>query len=345
MDDDSQAPMGQLSAHLDRGWDLATRGDYAGAMVSAEKSLELDDDSPEVHCLIGYIYQAEGRPEDALEAFKAALDLEESCVDAMLRSADVLINPLARFDDAQTMLADALYWLEEDEVDERADAMLLQVEVHIAKGDLDVARRVAADLPEGPFNEPTLPFSIGRAFFEVGELERAEPMLTKALESAPSADVHYFLALVQEAKGATTESLLSFLRARELEASEPPERWSAPREEFQGIVQAALTRLSEGESGAAIDGALVIVTDLPGAEVVAEGVDPRASVLIDWSQDDEPKVVRIFVYQRNVQRVVMATAELAAQGAQGFELEIASAIERELEHAAEAIAEDRPEAD
>src|SRR4051812_47623066 len=36
----SRGPMDQFTAHLDRGWDLVNRGDFAGALISAQKSLE-----------------------------------------------------------------------------------------------------------------------------------------------------------------------------------------------------------------------------------------------------------------------------------------------------------------
>ena len=75
-----------------------------------------------------------------------------------------------------------------------------------------------------------------------------------------------------------------------------------------------------------IEGALVIIGDLPGAEVVAEGVDPRIPVLLDdLSPSGEPaRVGRLFVYQRNVERPANGGAEI--------EDEIVRAIVDELEH-------------
>src|SRR5689334_8081131 len=84
----SRGPMDQFTAHLDRGWDLVNRGDYPGALLSAQKSLELDPESPEAHNLIGYIHQAEGRSEDALEHFRQAIAIDETYVEAMLNAAE-----------------------------------------------------------------------------------------------------------------------------------------------------------------------------------------------------------------------------------------------------------------
>src|SRR5258708_6815010 len=51
----SEAPRDQLTAQLDRGWDLAQQGDARGAEASARQALEIDANAPEVHNLLGYI--------------------------------------------------------------------------------------------------------------------------------------------------------------------------------------------------------------------------------------------------------------------------------------------------
>ena len=90
-------PMDQFTAHLDRGWDLVARGDYAGALLSAQKGMELDGESPEVHNLMGFIQAAEGNAEDALEHYRQAVELDDTFVEAMLNAAEVLIHPLADY--------------------------------------------------------------------------------------------------------------------------------------------------------------------------------------------------------------------------------------------------------
>jgi hypothetical protein len=71
--------------------------------------------------------------------------------------------------------------------------------------------------------------------------------------------------------------------------------------------------------------AIVHVSDVPGMELVADGVDPRALVLLDGlgSAEAPPQTTtRIFVYQRNIERLAGSTDRL--------EQEIASAFEREI---------------
>jgi hypothetical protein len=69
----------------------------------------------------------------------------------------------------------------------------------------------------------------------------------------------------------------------------------------------------------------VFVTDVPGLEVVVDGVDPRALVLLDAvgpAKDGDVPSARVFVYQRNVERVT-GSVELV-------QAEITAALEREI---------------
>ena len=68
----------------------------------------------------------------------------------------------------------------------------------------------------------------------------------------------------------------------------------------------------------------VYVVDLPGAELVVDGVDPRALLVLDTPPAEEgaPARVRIFVYQRNVER--------AAGTLESMDGELGTALEREV---------------
>jgi tetratricopeptide (TPR) repeat protein len=321
--DDSTEPMDQLTAHLDRGWDLAGRGDLAGAMLSAEKSLELNDESPEAHNLLGYVLMATGRADEALEQFRSALELDDGYVDAMLNAAEVLFHPLRDYDEALRMAEEAVDWLEEDEHDLRADALLIRFDVALARGEREEAERVARLLPAGPFENPQLYLQVGRARFEVGDVAGAEPLVRRAVdESPPMADAYYYMGLILEAQDDRRGALVGLLTARDLDLAMPMPPWALARDQFERRVQSALQRLQPA-AAAALEGALVVVSDVPGAEVVADGVDPRLGVLLDdLSTEGPPRVGRIFLYQRNVERM--------ASGLLDIEDEIVRSIEHEM---------------
>src|SRR5690348_15685496 len=99
--------MDQLSAHLDRGWDLAQRGDALGAIACAKRALEIDPGSPEVHNLLGYTAALNGESEEALEHYKQAIALDDTYFEAMLNAAEVLLHPLGEWEEAIEMCDDA----------------------------------------------------------------------------------------------------------------------------------------------------------------------------------------------------------------------------------------------
>ena len=301
--------MDRLTAHLDRGWELVTQGDLSGAMASAEQTLELDGDSPDAHNLIGYIHAANGNLDLALEHYRQAIDLDEHYLEAMLNAAELLIHPLGSFDEAIRTLDLALESCQT--ADEIADASVLKVDALLQQGDRAAAAELLLGLPEGPFENPQLDFLIGRAHFELDQLEPAAVLLERAA-ALPDAspDVMYYLGLLRDRQGRHGEASLAFLKTRHLDGQLPVPPWAVSHGRFEKIVQAALRELPD-ELANRLEGNLIMVTDLPGIEIVAEGVDPRAPLLLDElaSQGDDQHR-RLFIYQRNIERLIRHPLEL-----------------------------------
>jgi hypothetical protein len=128
-------------------------------------------------------------------------------------------------------------------------------------------------------------------------------------------------------RGAT----LSFLKTRETDVEEAPPPWALSSSAFERRVQSAVRRLDESLARV-LEGALVVICDLPGAEVVAEGIDPHVGVLIDDLLDHEGKPVtpqatperagRLFVYQRNIERWIQSASEVDDEILRNLEHEI-----------------------
>jgi tetratricopeptide (TPR) repeat protein len=298
----SKTPMDQFSAHLDRGWDLVRRGELHGAQVSAEKSVEIDPQSAEAHNLLGYVHAIGGNAEEALEHYRQAIALDETYVEAILNAAEVLIHPLHDFDAALNMADEALDMSLDN--DESADALLVKFEAYSARGDREAAARIVALLPDGPFESARLDFLVGRARFEIGDIARAEALITRAVEREPeSSDSFYYLGMIHESKGERIEATRAFLKARELDLRLPAPNWSVPRESFEQRVIEVIKGL-DGPLHTTLQGALLVISDLPGVEVVADGMDPRAEVLLDESnqEGETPSIRCVFLYQRNIER-------------------------------------------
>lgn len=314
--------MDQLSAHLDRGWDLAQKGDAAGASACARRALELDPQSPEVHNLLGYTAALAGDAEEALEHYRQAIALDETYLEAMLNAAEVLMNPLGEWDEAVQLCDDALEYAETKE--EIADCLLLRVDALLGKGDDAEAKRSMARLPEPPFENGSYTFLIGRAYYELAETAKALPFVEEAVRLDPEhGDAQYYLGLLRDDAGDGRGAIEAFLRSRALDAGRPPAPWAPSPDGFVQVVKRALAGL-DALLSRYVNDAEVYIVDVPGAELVVDGVDPRALVVLDTrpQEDDDGVAARLFVYQRNVER--------AAGAASNLETELASALEREI---------------
>jgi tetratricopeptide (TPR) repeat protein len=315
--------MDQFSAHLDRGWDLVQRGDTRGAEASARRALEIDPQSPEAFNLLGYVAALEGDPSEAIENYRQAIALDETYLEAMLNAAEVYIHPLGDFDQAVEMCSEALDLAETDE--EIIDALLLKFDALLGKGDTGEAALVIGRVPDGPYKNANHAFLIGRAYYEIGEIDRAAVLIEEAVAREPNhAEGHYYLGLVRDERGDIKGATVAFLRCRQLDLETAPPSWSLPRELFAKAVERVLASL-DAILSRYVREAIVHVSDVPGMELVADGVDPRALVLLDGlgSAEAPPQTTtRIFVYQRNIERLAGSTDRL--------EQEIASAFEREI---------------
>ncbi|MBM4357133.1 MAG: tetratricopeptide repeat protein [Deltaproteobacteria bacterium] len=319
--------MDQLTAHLDRGWDLAQSGDARGAVESARRALELSPDSPEAYNLLGYAAALDGDFDEALEAYQQALALDDGYVEAMLSAAEVLLHPVRDFEQAVELCDRVLELSDYD--DEILDAQLLKFDAYWAMGEDDEARKVVKRLPRGPFESPAQSFLVARACIEVGEFERARPLLQAALEGDPgNSETSYYAGLLAEADGDLPRASMHFLRTRQLEAALGLPPWSPNEQAFSMFVERATAELPP-EQHDRLRHAQVFVVDLPGPEAVVDGVDVRAMVLIDvLASPSELNVadgsrIRVFLYAMNILRT--------AGSIDAVEATIRDAIARELE--------------
>ncbi len=299
---DDLDPLDPLEKQLERAWASIAQGDLEAAMRSAERSLEIDEACPEAHNLVGYIHAAGGNLEQALVCYRTAIEYDEEYLEPRLNAAEALLrigDPSGAIEqlDAAIPLAET--------PDEYADAMLLRIDALLAAGETEMAAAAVRELPGGPFDSPQIDFLVGRAHFEIGELDAAALFVEHAAAALPNdSEVNYYLALVREARGELRGATAAFLQTRELDHWAPRPPWAESLARFERRVRKAIAGLPT-DLAAPLDGALVFVDELPGAEIVCEGLDPRAPLWADDLPLDEDQTLRrIFVYQWNVERLV-----------------------------------------
>lgn len=321
--------MDQFTAHLDRGWDLAQRGDAAGAEASARRALELEGDSPEAHNLLGFSCALRGEHDEALDYYVQAIALDDTFLEAVLNAAEICVFPIGDFESALAYCDDALDLVETD--DELTDALLLKFDALMGLGRPDEALAVCNRIPSTAFENPHHAFLVGRAKFETGQLDEAEQLLQDAVRRDPdNPEAPYYLAMILDERGDTTRATQSFLRSLELDAKLAPLPWSLSRETFQEAAQQALVSLNP-RLRAMVDSRELYVADAPGVEVVVDGADPRTPILLDDSSDGRGQLLRVFVYQRNIERIAGTAERLLETIIATLESEIASAVFGERE--------------
>jgi tetratricopeptide (TPR) repeat protein len=315
--------MDQFTAHLDRGWDLAQRGDFLGAEASARRAMELEGDSPEAHNLLGFSCALRGEHEEALELYQQAIALDDTFLEALLNAAELCVHPLGDPEAALEFCKDALELVESDE--ELTDALLLKFDALLGLGREDEAKQVCTRLPKPPFVNPVHSFLVGRAFFETGQIEAAEKLLLEAAQRDPdNPEPHYYLGMIRNEDGDARGCTEAFLLSRELDQRLPQVPWGVTRDAFAEAVKNAVAGLVP-RLRALVHPDEVFIADTPGVEVVVEGADPRTPVLLD-ALEGSTAPLRVFVYQRNVERICGA--------AERIEETIRTALEREIANAA-----------
>jgi tetratricopeptide (TPR) repeat protein len=282
--------------------------------------------------------------EAAIRHYNHALSLDEAYFEALLNAAEVFIHPLADYREALEMCDRALELAETD--DELVDALLLKFDALLGEDRMDDAKALCARFPEGPFENPNHVFLVGRALYEVGDLDRASPLIEQAVKATPgNSEAYYYLGLMRDEQGDRTRATQAFVRARALDLEAPVPEWSLSLDAFEHTVRRVVETLPP-HLRQIIRTDEIYVADMPGIEFVIDGVDPRALILLDdispnaLSSDSMPPgplssgsslrggsmldtpTARLFVYQRNLERLAGAL--------ESVENELHAALEREL---------------
>ena len=299
--------MDQYTAHLDRGWELLSKGNYLGARASVESVFELDEESPEAFTLQGAVFWGEGNLEAAVQSFESALEMEPDYVEAMVYLAEALSQDTSSTEEALDYLRQVRGLVEEEMP---AEALVLEAELLWTLERQNEMKSVLAELEGREDLSPHLMFRVGRIYFEDKVEDKARGWLERSVEGeagggptqegegtdtetaggAPRrrsatwsdglGDAHYYLGFLAERAGGFEESLRRFLITREMDLRDPRMAWSSSQEHFALLVQRAVGQLLEQPEMKVLERVTVIPLDYPPAELVLEGADPRMPVYL-----------------------------------------------------------------
>lgn len=181
---DEPFSMDQYTAHLDRGWELVSKGDYLGARASVESLFELDEESPEGFTLQGAVFWGEGNLEAAVQSFKSALEMEPDYVDAMVYLAEALSQDPGSAEEALDYLRQVKGVVEEEMP---VEALVLEAELNWTLKRRDAMKAVLDNLDVREDLSSHLAFRVGRLYFEERDEEKAREWLERSVAGAAGA--------------------------------------------------------------------------------------------------------------------------------------------------------------
>jgi tetratricopeptide (TPR) repeat protein len=293
--------MDRFSAHMDRSWDLISRGENASALVAARKALALDRGNPEVHNLIGYIHALDGELDDALESYRRAIDLDEWYLDPILNAAELLAHPDADPEEAIRLCRRAAEL--ELGAEELADAALIEIEALFSAGrDAEVLKRLE-EIDDVEALRPVYRASIGRAYYDVGEIEKAREHIEAALQADEGlADAWYCAGLIARDEGRRVDAVRAFQTVRTWDLELPRLPWGpASPEETAAAVAEAIAGLPE-EQRRLLEGVEVCVAPYPDEAQIRDEVDPRQIVMAERIDPARGAFDRLWVFSLNLER-------------------------------------------
>lgn len=306
----------QLETLIEQGWSLLQQGQLDDAEKAARAALTVEPDLPDVFTLLGAISAHRGDVEIALGHYEKASELDPEFVQPLLYAAELHFGVLEDPVGAMELCERALEVAEEE--DEYLDALLLKAEIHINEGEEDDARKTLADLPPSEYPEPVFHLRAGQAWLDLGDLDRAEQELGRALAQDDAfSDAHHALGLVHAERGRNEHMIQAFVRVRELDLAEPPAPWSLPRERFAALAEKAHAELPD-RIREVLTNVPILVEDYPSRELVDDGQDPRMMGFFSGVPHPEkssvggpPQLDHVVLYQRNIERVGHSPEEVA----------------------------------
>ncbi len=301
--------MDRFSAHMDRAWDLLAKGETVSALVAAKKALEIDDESPEVHNLLGYIYAMDGDFEEAISNYRNAMSLDEWYIDPVLNTAELLVHPNADPQEAIRLCRNATEMVTGRE--ELAEAILLEVDALLNLGCVEEARQRLDDIEEPELLPPTFAMLMGRALYEAGDPKAARIFIDRAIKHDPeNGDAWYYAGQIAKDEGRRVDAVTAFriVLAADLAAPSPP--WTKYLEPTEPLVIQAISTLGD-EERSLLAGTEVVIRDAPSLQQVQDEIDPRQVVFAEGIDPERRIFKRLWVFVRNLARAgVMPTSAI-----------------------------------
>jgi predicted Zn-dependent protease with MMP-like domain/Flp pilus assembly protein TadD len=223
---------------------LVVDDDPKEAVRLVDQALRRMPDEPELHHARGVALRRQDLPDEALEAFRRAMELAPHMPDAWLDAAEVLLDDAGDAVAALELLDDAAEALEEP---------ALQAEVNLLRGialghleDFTGALRALEEARRQDSGHPDVDSERGSVLLELLRLDDAEVALRAAIAGVPEdARAHHLLGFLLDYSGRRDEAVAMFQRAGELDDELPKAPPRLGEKAFDHALEKALAAIPE----------------------------------------------------------------------------------------------------
>ncbi|HEX7597232.1 MAG TPA: metallopeptidase family protein [Polyangia bacterium] len=310
-----------LDDDLQRAWDFLEAGNEPGARRLAEKLHSEDPSHPDVLLLQAACCRQNGEIETALKLLEQAAQADLSWAAPEIWTAEILAEDPDRLGEALRHATAALERAEEE--DEFLDAVALKAGLEIDLGKPSAARKTLEELPPAEADAalpPALALDFAHLFLGAADVEQAGQRFQAVADADDrNADAWHGLGLCAEANDDDEAKRRAWLRVLTLDSEDPLDEPLLSEAQMAEVAETALRELPQRVRDL-IAHVPILIVDLPAADEVEHGLDPRllgmfaGSAYADASvMGGQPQLTQILLFRKNLERAVHDEEELREQ--------------------------------
>lgn len=306
----------RLAPELDRGFSALEEGRVDDAIAALERVQKLDGKNPDVVTLAAAVSDAQGDFEAALAHYRTLAELRPDDPMPRVCIARILLQDQGDADGALAMIEAAFAFIDEEA--DLIEAVIVRTEALLATGDPDNARESLSELSTSVIDDPELALDLADLSLAAEDLDAARRWIEIARkEKRLEPDALHLLGRICEAADDRAGMIAAWKQVRTLDAALPPPQVSISEDELERIASAALAELPI-EVRDKLERAPILIDDVPGEDLVNEGLDPRMLGVFSGTPMTEegaavPTVTNIRLFKTNLERAAVDLDHLAEE--------------------------------
>ncbi len=298
----------RLNALLEAAMARLEDGDFEGCEQKLAQAARIDPKHPALLAMSASLAMLGGDLERATQLGDEAVERGPEDVDVLLHIAElnVIVDP----EKAVALARRAAERVEEEE--QLVTAVLLLADAYLTLERPADAREALAELSSSVIDDADTILDVAHSYLAADDPTTAELWLRRLASGDDEAAAHAWHGIGQcrEAKGDRPGMITAWQETRRRDAALPAPRLTLSDDELEALVSAALDELP-AEVHRHLENVPILVEELPGEHLVADGWDPRLLGIFEGTPLPEqsavggvPAITTIHLFKTNLERMV-----------------------------------------